>query len=180
MLHRGQRNSETVTLRREVIRIETILGHHRQQDNSWQYMYDPQLRIGYLRVTAFSDQTASELGQVLGQLQREGMRGLILDLRFNPGGLLSSAVAVSDLFLTQGLIVATQGRNVPTQSWQAVQEGTFDGFPMAVLVNRYTASASEIVAACLQDHGRAVIVGERTYGKGSVQQVVDLEAGRMP
>ena len=106
------------------------------------------------------------------------MRGLILDLRFNPGGLLTSAVEVSDLFISEGRIVSTKGRNTEERVWDAVKPGTFEGFPMVVLVNRYSASASEIVAACLQDHDRAVIVGERTWGKGSVQNVVELEEGK--
>ena len=105
------------------------------------------------------------------------MRGLILDLRFNPGGLLAAAIEVSDLFIATGRIVSTKGRNSPERVWDAQKEGTFDGFPMVVLVNRYSASASEIVAACLQDHKRAVIVGERTWGKGSVQNVIELEDG---
>jgi carboxyl-terminal processing protease len=178
IVHRGKPETEEVELRREVVRIETVLGHHRNDDDSWQFLCDAERKIGYVRIAAFSGQTASDLRQTLRQLQHQGLQGLILDLRFNPGGLLSSAVAVSDLFLKQGLIVSTEGRNVRRQTWQATDAGTFDGFPMAVLVNRYSASASEIVAACLQDHERAVIVGDRTFGKGSVQQVVDMEAGR--
>jgi carboxyl-terminal processing protease len=110
-------------------------------------------------------------------LQREKMRALVLDLRFNPGGLLSEAVGVSDLFIDRGRIVSTKGRNSPEQTWEAHAAGTFKDFPMAVLVNRYSASASEIVAACLQDHRRAAIVGQRTWGKGSVQTILELENG---
>ena len=112
------------------------------------------------------------------QLQAEKLRGLILDLRFNPGGLLTAAVDTSDLFISEGRIVSTEGRNSPARVWDAHKEGTFEGFPMVVLVNRFSASASEIVAACLQDHKRAVIVGERTWGKGSVQNLIELEDGR--
>ncbi|MBW3600598.1 MAG: S41 family peptidase, partial [Planctomycetes bacterium] len=106
------------------------------------------------------------------------MKGLVLDLRDNPGGLLSAAVEVADLFIATGTIVSTAGRAAPDRSREAHEENTFDGFPMAVLVNNYSASASEIVAACLQDHHRAVIVGQRTWGKGSVQNIVELEDGR--
>ena len=109
------------------------------------------------------------------ELTGEGVKALILDLRFNPGGLLSSAIEVSDLFVSEGRIVSTKGRNSAERVWNAHKEGTFEGFPMVVLVNRYSASASEIVSACLQDHHRAVIMGERTWGKGSVQNVIPLE-----
>jgi carboxyl-terminal processing protease len=106
------------------------------------------------------------------------MQGLVLDLRFNPGGLLTSAVEVSDLFLAKGRIVSTAGRNIEEKSWDAKAGEDFDDFPLAVLVNRYSASSSEIVAACLQDHQRAIVVGERTWGKGSVQNVVEMEGGK--
>lgn len=169
---------ETITLQREIIRIETVLGDRRKDDDRWDFMYDPQRRIGYVRITTFSRETPQELKRALEELKAQGVRGLVLDLRFNPGGLLASAIEVADLFIAQGTIVSTAGRASPERSWEAVAEGTYDGFPMAVLVNRYSASASEIVAACLQDHKRAVIVGERTWGKGSVQNVVELGGGR--
>src|SRR5262245_19061551 len=104
------------------------------------------------------------------------MRGLILDLRDNPGGLLQAAVDVSDLFLEEGVIVSTRGRDgVARENYTARRDGTHHGFPIVLLVNRFSASASEITAAALQDHDRAVIVGERTWGKGSVQNVIPLE-----
>lgn len=169
---------ETITLQREVIHIETVLGDRRKEDDSWDFMYDPQRRIGYVRLTAFSRETPQELKRALEELKAQGLRGLVLDLRFNPGGLLSSAIEVADLFISQGTIVSTAGRASPERTWEAVAEGTYEGFPMAVLVNRYSASASEIVSACLQDHKRAIIVGERTWGKGSVQNVVELGGGK--
>jgi carboxyl-terminal processing protease len=140
-------------------------------------MSDPEKKIAYIRVIGFGRHTSEDLQQVLQQLADQKLRGLILDLRFNPGGLLSSAIEVSDLFIAKGRIVSTEGRNVEARVWDAEEKGTFEGFPMAVLVNRYSASASEIVAACLQDHHRAVIIGERTWGKGSVQNIVQLEGG---
>ena len=106
------------------------------------------------------------------------MQALVLDLRDNPGGLLSAAVEISDMFLAEGVIVTTRGRDgkVRQAAW-AGRSGTLPDFPMAVLVNRYSASASEIVAACLQDHKRATVIGQRTHGKGTVQEVLMLEEG---
>jgi carboxyl-terminal processing protease len=175
--HLGRGKKESVTLTREKIHVDTVLGERRRADGQWQYMLDPEHRIAYVRLTAFSRDTAAELRRVLTQLKDEGMRGLILDLRFDPGGLLGTAIDVSDLFVAEGRIVSTEGRNSPERAWDAHKEGTFDGFPMAILVNRFSASGSEIVAACLQDHKRAVLIGERTWGKGSVQNVVELEGG---
>jgi carboxyl-terminal processing protease len=178
VIHPGQSDKVEVTLTRENIHVDTVLGDRRKGDDSWDFMLQPQQHIGYVRLTAFSRDTARELRKVLEQLRSDGMRGLILDLRFDPGGLLSAAIEVSDLFVSDGRIVSTKGRNTPERVWEAHKEGTFEGFPMVVLVNRYSASASEIVAACLQDHKRAVIMGERSWGKGSVQNVIELEGGK--
>lgn len=175
--HRHASAPDSVTLRRELVRLETVLGDVRQPNDHWQWMYEVEQKIGYVRVTAFGRHTADELRKVLQELTQQQLRGLILDLRFNPGGLLSAAIEVSDLFIASGRIVSTEGRNTKPKVWNAHKPGTFEGFPMVVLVNRYSASASEIVAACLQDHERAIIVGERTWGKGSVQHVLELEDG---
>jgi len=178
VLHPGKTVAEMVKITRASIHADTVLGDSRTADGAWSFLLDPKRRIAYVRLSAFSRDTAEELEKVLAALRKEKIRGLVLDLRFNPGGLLASAVEVADLFVAQGRIVSTSGRSSPERVWNAHQEGTFEGFPMAVLVNRYSASASEIVAACLQDHKRAVIVGERTWGKGSVQNLIPLEGAR--
>ena len=178
VVHAEGNARETFDLTRENIHVETVLGDHRKPDDAWDYMLDPQKRIAYVRVSAFTRDTAADLRKTLTQLQREKIAGLVLDLRLNPGGLLGAAIEVSDLFLAQGRIVTVSGRNTPARSWDAKKEGTFEGFPIVVLVNRYSASASEIVAACLQDHKRAVVLGERTWGKGSVQNVITLTEGK--
>jgi carboxyl-terminal processing protease len=175
VVHPGQSERKTVTLTREVVHVSTVLGDRRKDDDSWDFLLDHAGKIAYVRITGFSRDTGEELKQALQELTGQGMKALILDLRFNPGGLLSSAIEVSDLFVSEGRIVSTKGRNTAERVWNAHKEGTFEGFPMVVLVNRYSASASEIVSACLQDHHRAVIMGERTWGKGSVQNVIPLE-----
>lgn len=172
-------NSEaTVKLTRETIRVDTVLGDLRNDDDTWNYYFDKDKQIGYIRITTFGRHTTEDLSKVMKQLADKGLKGLIIDLRFNPGGLLTSAIEISDLFVAEGDIVSTQGRNTPKRAWTARKAGTYEGFPMAVLVNRYSASASEIVSACLQDHNRAVVIGERTWGKGSVQNIIQLEDGK--
>ena len=178
ILHPGSTSKETMTITREWVHVETILGDHRKSDDRWDFMLDHDKHIGYIRISAFSRDTAQDLKKALAELQQEGLKGLILDLRFNPGGLLNSAIEVSDLFIAEGPIVSTKGRNTAERVWKAQKDGTFESFPMTVLVNHYSASASEILSACLQDHHRAVIIGERTWGKGSVQNVIELEGGQ--
>ena len=177
--HAGDGKQETVTLNRELIRVDTVLGDHRKADDNWDFMLDADKRIGYIRITTFSRDTAQDLKKALVDLKARKLRGLILDLRFNPGGLLTAAVETCDMFLNEGRIVSTEGRNSPKRVWDATKKtDAFTGFPMVILVNHYSASASEIVSACLQDHQRAVVIGDRTWGKGSVQNVIELEEGK--
>lgn len=177
ILRSGDTEPRKVTLTREKIHIDTVLGNSRNSDGTWNFMLDPRRKIAYVRLTAFSRNTAGELRRTLARLKSKGMRGLILDLRFNPGGLLAAAIETADLFIAEGRIVSANGRNTPKRSWDARKKGTIDDLPMAVLINRYSASSSEIVAACLQDHGRAAVIGERTWGKGSVQNLIELGEG---
>ncbi|MGB4259254.1 MAG: S41 family peptidase [Phycisphaerae bacterium] len=167
-----------VRLERREITIFTIKGFERDEAGRWKYMIDPANGIAYLRMTNFTEGTIDELKEIVRRLrQDEGMRGLIFDLRGNPGGPLKAAVDVSDLFLEgRKKIVATKDRH--DKPWEMSSSsgsaGHFPDFPMIILVNGSSASASEIVAGALQVHGRALIVGERSFGKGSVQQVLRL------
>lgn len=136
--------------------------------------------IGYVKLNQFQQDTDTELEKALQALrkEKEGLKGLVLDLRNNPGGLLDQAVKVADKFVESGLIVYTDGR-VESQKFKyaAHKDGTYTGFPVVVLVNAGSASASEIVAGALQDHGRAVLLGTPTFGKGSVQTILPMEDG---
>ena len=136
--------------------------------------------IGYIKLTQFQQDTDGDLEKALQALTGEkgGLKGLVLDLRNNPGGLLDQAVKVSDRFIESGLIVYTDGR-IENQKFKyfAHKNGTYTGFPMVVLVNAGSASASEIVAGALQDHGRAILLGTQTFGKGSVQTIIPMEDG---
>ncbi|MGH7971036.1 MAG: S41 family peptidase, partial [Limisphaerales bacterium] len=136
--------------------------------------------IGYVRLVQFGEKTSDDLEQALTTFKKEGMQALILDLRWNPGGLLDQAVDVCEKFLPRcQLIVSTEGRN-PAQNSRRFAKGGGDelhGMPVVVLVNLGSASASEIVAGCLQDLKRAIILGEQTFGKGSVQSILPLQDG---
>jgi len=175
--HMGETTDSDVELTREIIRVKSVKGDYYKPDGTPEFMIDKDNKIGYVRLTQFGRHSSEELVETLEQLKDAGMKALVLDLRNNPGGLLTQAVEISDLFIESGVIVSTEGQNSQPKSWSAQKEGTFAGFPMVILVNRFSASASEIVSACLQDHKRAVIVGERSWGKGSVQNVIPLEAG---
>ena len=178
VLHVGEGEEPVdITIVREAIQIPTVYGFHLKEDKQWNFMYSEEDKIGFVHLTHFSRYTANEVRDVVTQLIDQGMKGLVLDLRSNPGGLLEVAIEICDMFLASGRIVSVKGRNVADRSWDATAAKTFPDFPMAILVNRYSASASEVVSAALQDNERAVIVGERTWGKGSVQNVIGLEDG---
>src|SRR5213082_3620016 len=155
-----------VTLTREIIKIQSVKS--KMLDKGY----------GYVRVTQFQERTDDDLERALKSLDKEagGLQGLVLDLRNDPGGLLTQAVKVADLFLDSGLIVYTDGRlENQKQKYFAHKPGTWGDFPMVVLVNGGSASASEIVAAALQDHKRALVLGTTTFGKGSVQTILPLD-----
>ncbi len=180
--HEEEKKPEEIVLTRAEIKIESVLGNRRNKDElkNWDYWIDPKLKIGYIRITQFSKTTVKEIRYVVAALQAEGMKGLVLDLRDNPGGLLSGAIGVSSMFLEKGkTVVSTKGRNQESKSYRARSiPGVRPGdYPMVILINGGSASASEIVAAALKDHGRAIIIGERSYGKGSVQNIILLEGG---
>ena len=162
----GQTAPIRVTLTRETIKIQSV----RSQ------MLDD--HIGYVRLTQFQEQTAEDLKQALKRLQAQGEQSLILDLRNNPGGLLTSAVEVSEQFLPKNkLVVSIRGRNGVAEEYRANGESPVTDLPMIILVNAGSASASEIVSGALQDWGRAVLLGTTTFGKGSVQTIIALSDG---
>ncbi|MFN6052141.1 MAG: S41 family peptidase, partial [Planctomycetia bacterium] len=179
VLHDGGKEPVDIPIRRSIIKVQSVLGDRRKENKDWDYYLDDKSRIGYLRITSFSETAAAEVRQIIIAQQKEGLRGLILDLRNNPGGLLRAAVEIADMFLTEGKIVSTRGRYQQEEIIEARPEGTMllpaERYPIAVLINRNSASASEILAAALQDHHRAVVIGERSFGKGSVQNIIDLE-----
>lgn len=154
-----------VTVTRAVIKIKSVRSHMEG-------------KIGYVRITSFSDRTDDALRKAIKEFQKEAgadLQGIVLDLRNNPGGLLDQAIAVSDVFLDKGEIVSTRSRRPEdTQRYNARKGDMIDGKPMVVLVNSGSASASEIVAGALQDHGRAIVLGTRSFGKGSVQTIIPL------
>jgi len=138
-------------------------------------------KIGHIWLRSFQDSTSDELAQALNKMERDpGLRGLILDLRDNPGGPLKQAIEVADTFLEKGVIVSIKGRAgqmLEDKEYKATSANAHTSYPMVVLVNGGSASASEIVAGALQDHGRAVILGTKTFGKGSVQTILELKDG---
>ncbi|MCC7084384.1 MAG: S41 family peptidase [Pirellulales bacterium] len=166
-----------VTVTRGIVKLDSVLGDTRLADDRWNFFLDRDKNIAYLRIVNFGERTVDELRAALEELKAGGMKGLILDLRNNPGGLLPAAVGVCELFLPKGqTIVTVRGRDgaVPERKFVAGGGEKFLDLPLAVLVNHTSASASEIVAGCLQDHHRAVIIGERTWGKGTVQNIIQL------
>ena len=170
IMRKGGDKPIEVTIVRDVIRVKSVRSHNEGDD------------VGYIRITQFNEQTTDGLKQAIndlnGQLGADKVKGYVIDLRNNPGGLLDQAISVSDTFLDKGEIVSTRGRNPEeTQRFNARPGDLTKGKPLIVLVNGGSASASEIVAGALQDHKRATLVGTRSFGKGSVQTIIPLGAG---
>ena len=166
IIREGEQKPLKITITRDVIKVRSV--RHKTLEEG----------IGYLRISQFQSRTGENLIAAIDKLKKENkgkLSGLVLDLRNNPGGVLDAAVDVSDAFLDSGLIVYTKGRIADSEmKFEASPERQLDGAPLVVLVNGGSASASEIVAGALQDHKRAIILGTRTFGKGSVQTILPL------
>jgi carboxyl-terminal processing protease len=170
IMRKGSDKPIEVSIMRDVIRVKSVRSHPEGDD------------VGYIRITQFKEQTTDGLKQAINdlnsQLNADKIKGYVVDLRNNPGGLLDQAISVSDTFLDKGEIVSTRGRNAEeTQRFNARPGDMTKGKPVIVLINGGSASASEIVAGALQDHKRATLVGTRSFGKGSVQTIIPLGAG---
>jgi carboxyl-terminal processing protease len=169
IMRKGQDKPLELTLTRDVIRVLSVRSHSEGDD------------VGYIRITQFNEQATTGLKKAIADLTAQDgdkIKGFILDLRNNPGGLLDQAISVSNAFLNRGEIVSTRGRNADeTQRFTARPGDLTKGKPVIVLINGGSASASEIVAGALQDHKRAIMVGTRSFGKGSVQTIIPLGSG---
>ena len=169
-------------IERKTIKVASVKGWLHRPGGGWDYFVDSSNKIAYIRLTNFTKSTTEELGKAADELKAKGAKAMILDLRYNPGGLLSAATEVSDKFLQDGLIVSTRAdrEGTPNSPTFAAAEKTDDdidsNMKLVVLVNQYSASASEIVSGALKDQNRAKVVGERTFGKGSVQMLFPLSS----
>ena len=180
VLHTGTEAPKEYPIVRERIRIESIRGERRSDDSQWIFQIEDDPRIGYIRLTGFGEHTAEDFKRSVDEIQDE-IEGLIIDLRGNAGGLLTSAIDICDMFIDEGeVIVSTRGRDPAQERVFVAEEPPIvdPDLPVVVMVDPLSASASEILAACLQDYGRATIVGERSWGKGTVQNVIEIEGGR--
>lgn len=165
-----------LTMQRQQIVLPTIMGYRRDAGDAWDFWVSKNPKIAYIRITQFTSDTYTELKKAMDQVLPDGMEGLVLDLRFNPGGRLDQAKAVVNLFISKGTIVVTRGLHRAEEVATASPDKALPReFPMVVLVNEHSASAAEIVAGSLKDNQRALIVGTRTFGKGSVQEIIPMQ-----
>ncbi|MFZ5690865.1 MAG: S41 family peptidase [Pseudomonadota bacterium] len=170
VMRKGAEKPLDIAITRDIIRVRSVRSRQEGDD------------VAYIRITQFNEQTTEGVKKMIGdlssQIPADKLKGFIIDLRNNPGGLLDQAISVSDIFLDRGEIVSTRGRNVEeTQRFNARAGDLTKGKPIIVLINGGSASASEIVAGALQDHKRATVLGTRSFGKGSVQTIIPLGAG---
>lgn len=177
VVHLNDLSKDTITVTREVIHVKTVKGYERDAEGKWNYIVDKDNGIAYIRLTSFTEDSVDDMRHAIVDAKAQGMKSLIFDLRFDGGGILKGAVGIASLFLDGGRVVSTKGRVDPEEVFEAGHDA-FPYFPMVVLVNDRSASASEIVAGALQDRNRAVVVGERTYGKGSVQRIFPVDDGK--
>lgn len=170
---------QNIAITRQIINVRTVRGFRRIANQHFDFMIDHRHKIGYIRITQFTEDTADEVHDALQSLIKQHMKGLIIDVRFNPGGLLESAVQIGSMFLKGGkTIVSVKGRVVPRKVYRASAADTIPDVPIVIIANEASASAAEILTGALADNHRALFLGTRTFGKGSVQQVRMLQSGQ--
>jgi carboxyl-terminal processing protease len=165
-----------LTITRTNVTIPSVHGWQRATEENWRYMIDSHYQIGYIRIVTFTEETVADFEKVLSMLEPKGLKGLVIDLRSNPGGVVTAAAEIVDKFVDKGMIVSTCPRYGMATYLSAHKEDTHPDYPVVILTNKTSASASEIVAGALQDpkYKRAILVGEKTFGKGSVQNIKHL------
>jgi carboxyl-terminal processing protease len=167
---------ETLSMVRQEVQVPEVVGYDRNPDNTWNYWVSENPKVAYIQIKQFTPKVSDKVQAALQMLTQQGMQGLILDLRFNPGGLLEEAAKIINSFIPAGhVIVSTKGRNRPEHIEYSDDKDKLPSFPLIVLINEHSASASEIVSGSLLDNHRALVIGQRSYGKGSVQEVMPLE-----
>jgi len=171
----GSSAASTVRVRRRPVALPSVRGVRRDRAGRSEHLLDVRLGVGYVRISRLAEDTAREVELAIADLERRGLRGLVLDLRESEGGLMAGAVGVADLFLHGGRVLSTVSRN-GTSHFDATPGACTDA-PVVVLIDSGTASSSEFLAAALQDNGRAVFVGQRTFGKGRIQERIALGEG---
>ncbi len=174
-----QRNNSVdpiaLSVPRRSVKTQTVRGFRKTQDGAWDYLIDPTSRLGYVRVSSFHKSTASAFDQAIAELERKEIVGLVLDLRFDPGGLIDQAIHMVDRFIEDDVIVSTITRRNVFDEYRGTPGQSLADCKLVILINGASASAAEIVAGALQDYERATIVGERSFGKGSVQGLIYLK-----
>jgi carboxyl-terminal processing protease len=164
---------------RAPVELETTVGVRRKPDDSWDFMLDPRGKVGYVRVVRFGRHTGRDLSLALACLDQQGIKGLILDLRFSEGRLFDAALCVCSHFVQDGKVVSIRSRAGEEESWQAQKSDHPTKVPMVCLINNTCAGASEVVAACLQDNRRAKVAGERSGGDVGIETLVALKGGQL-
>jgi carboxyl-terminal processing protease len=175
----GEDKLFTLDLVRAPVKSETVLGVRRRADGTWDYWLDADQKTGYIRISQIGEQTATELSSVLRNLQRKGAKGLVLDLRFCPGGLLNATVKIAEIFVGAQIVVSAKTRAGEPKPFRGEREAICPDLSLVCLVNEESKRSAEILAACLQDHHRAVILGARTFGNGSIQSILAFEVGHV-
>lgn len=165
------------SIRRSMLNRVAVRGCGRSTDGRHDFVLDAERRVGYVRVSKFDVGATEALMVAIAEMKKAGMTSFIVDLRFNPGGLFTEAVAMVDRFVDRGVIVKTVNRRRAIKTYKATPDNSDTTTPLVVLINQGTASSAEIVAGSLQDHERATVIGERSFGKGSVQNLIEVQHG---